>query len=271
MGKLLKPRGLKGELRAAIFNEHGSALKVGTEIWLKKEEEYFSRKIETIKMAGEKSCIRLSGCNTLEDAAKVQGSGFFLPRDEFDPIGLSIIEEEFGMSFFKLDLSGISIDGQILAEETTTNLGDNLPPSLLIDINEPVNLPAIDNSLICDNFLPDNQQDLLGLNLADDLNISGSLGSLFIWVNFLFKLLDGKNISTEQSDDALNKLKKIDSIIGVINSSVHLDEEIKKIIEDRDIARKEKDWAKSDELRDELFSRGIIVEDTSEGQIWKLK
>ena len=87
MGRLLKPRGLKGELRAAIFNEHSLALKVGTEIWLKKEEEYFSRKIETIKMAGEKSCIRLSGCNTLEDAAKVQGSGFFLPRDEFDSIG----------------------------------------------------------------------------------------------------------------------------------------------------------------------------------------
>ena len=86
MGRLLKPRGLKGELRTAIFNEHGSALKVGTEIWLK-EEDYFSRKIETIKMAGEKSCIRLSGCNTLEDAAKVQGSGFFLPRDEFDSIG----------------------------------------------------------------------------------------------------------------------------------------------------------------------------------------
>ena len=87
MGKLLNPRGMKGELRATIFNEYGSALKMGTEIWLKKEEEYFSRKIETIKMAGEKSCIRLSGCNTLEDAAKVQGSGFFLPRDKFDSIG----------------------------------------------------------------------------------------------------------------------------------------------------------------------------------------
>ena len=87
MGKLLKPRGLKGELRAAIFNEHGSALKVGTEIWLKEDENYLSWKIETIKIAGEKSCIRLSGCNTLEDAEKVQGSVFFLPRDEFDPVG----------------------------------------------------------------------------------------------------------------------------------------------------------------------------------------
>ena len=87
MGKLLKPRGLKGELRAAIFNEHGSALKVGTEIWLIEDENYLSWKIGTIKIAGEKSCIRLSGCNTLDDAEKVQGSVFFLPRDEFDPVG----------------------------------------------------------------------------------------------------------------------------------------------------------------------------------------
>ena len=87
MGKLLKPRGLKGELRAAIFNEHGSVLKVGTEIWLKEDENYLSWKIETIKIAGEKSCIKISGCNTVIDAEKVQGSVFFLSRDEFDPVG----------------------------------------------------------------------------------------------------------------------------------------------------------------------------------------
>ena len=60
-------------MRAAIFNEHSLALKVGTEIWLKEEENYFSWKIETIKISGEKSCIRLSGCNTLEDAEKPEG------------------------------------------------------------------------------------------------------------------------------------------------------------------------------------------------------
>ena len=88
MGKFLKPRGLKGELRIAIFNEQGSTLKVGIEIWLKiNEENYFSWKIEAIKMAGKKSCIKLEGCNTIDDADKIQGSVFFLPRDEFDPIG----------------------------------------------------------------------------------------------------------------------------------------------------------------------------------------
>jgi len=88
MGKLLKSRGLEGELRTTIFNEYSSALKVGTEIWLKKnEEDYCSRKIEAIKIAGERSYIKLSDCNSREDADRIQGSIFFLPRDKFDPIG----------------------------------------------------------------------------------------------------------------------------------------------------------------------------------------
>ena len=87
IGKLLKPRGLKGELRVTIFNEHGSSLKIGKEIWLKREENYFSRTIEAIKIVGEKSCIMLIDCNTWEDADRIHGLVFFLPRDDFDPIG----------------------------------------------------------------------------------------------------------------------------------------------------------------------------------------
>ena len=71
----------------AIFNEYGSVLKMGTEIWLKTDEEcYFSLKIEIIRMASEKSCIKLSNYNTREDADKIKGSIFFLSRSEFDPI-----------------------------------------------------------------------------------------------------------------------------------------------------------------------------------------
>ena len=65
MGKILIPRGLKGELRVAIFNENSSSLKMGQEIWLKTNEgNYFSQKIEAIKMFGEKSFIKLSDFNT---------------------------------------------------------------------------------------------------------------------------------------------------------------------------------------------------------------
>ena len=85
MGKLLKPRGLKGELNTSIFNEYESNLKTGTIIWLKtNEENYFSRKIESIKWVGEKSYIKLSHCNCREDAEKVQGSIFFLSPIDAD-------------------------------------------------------------------------------------------------------------------------------------------------------------------------------------------
>ena len=61
---------------------------MGTEIWLKtKEENYFSRKIEFIKIAGTKSCVKLSACNSWEDADRIQGVVFYLSRDKFDPIG----------------------------------------------------------------------------------------------------------------------------------------------------------------------------------------
>ena len=38
-------------------------------------------------MAGEKSCIKLAGCNTIDDTDRIRGAVFFLPRDQFDPVG----------------------------------------------------------------------------------------------------------------------------------------------------------------------------------------
>ena len=85
MGRLLRPKGLKGELRVFFFNEVDSALKHGVEIWLK-INKYFSHKIEDIKIAGKRSSIKLIDCNTREQANALQGLFFYLPRDVFDPI-----------------------------------------------------------------------------------------------------------------------------------------------------------------------------------------
>ncbi len=48
-----------------------------------------------------------------------------------------------------------------------------------------------------------------------------------------------------------------------------LEEEIEKLIEERQNARKEKNFKRADEIRDELLNRGIILEDTREGVKWK--
>ena len=48
-----------------------------------------------------------------------------------------------------------------------------------------------------------------------------------------------------------------------------LDEEIEAMIEERQAARKAKDFAKADAIRDELLAKGIVLEDTREGVKWK--
>ena len=87
MGKILKPRGLKGELRVSIFNNENSTLKVGAEIWLKKNEnDYFSLNIETISIAGGKSFIKFSEFDKWDSVKQFSGLRFFFPRGMFAPL-----------------------------------------------------------------------------------------------------------------------------------------------------------------------------------------
>ena len=83
MGKLLKPRGLNGELRVNFFNEESSALKKGVKVWLK-INKYFSRSIESMVMAGKKSYIKFKDCNTRDEANALQGLMIYLPRNAFN-------------------------------------------------------------------------------------------------------------------------------------------------------------------------------------------
>ena len=108
--------------------------------------------------------------------------------------------------------------------------------------------------------------------LSDDLNISGALGQLFIWVNKTFSLIDNNALSASSKVNIVNALDKVDSIIGVVNYSVKdssIDQKIEKLIKMRDEARSKKDWSKADEIRNKIYDLGVVIEDTSEGTIWK--
>ena len=87
MGRLLKPRGLQGELRLTIFNEVDSVLKIGIEIWVKSAEGvHYSHIIESLNIAGVKSWIKLSGCNNREAADNLKSLFFSIPRSVFTPL-----------------------------------------------------------------------------------------------------------------------------------------------------------------------------------------
>ena len=109
------------------------------------------------------------------------------------------------------------------------------------------------------------------LSLEDDLNISEALGALYKWVNKVFVLLDSNNINKIESKACIEVLSRIDLVLGVVDSKSDLSSEMKKLISDRELARKNKDWQESDRIRDLLKSKGVLIEDTPEGTTWKFK
>lgn len=75
----------------------------------------------------------------------------------------------------------------------------------------------------------------------------------------------------DNSDLSLDDWKKIDELFGLnlIADSPDTDDETRALIEERSYARAIKDYAKSDEIRDQLATKGIAVRDTADGAIWE--
>ena len=94
-------------------------------------------------------------------------------------------------------------------------------------------------------------------NINDDLNMSKALATV------------GEVLKSDISnEDKLATLLDFDKVLGLGLDNIKeeiIPEEIKKLAEQREIARKEKDWAKSDELRKEINSLGYEVKDTDSG------
>jgi len=79
-------------------------------------------------------------------------------------------------------------------------------------------------------------------------------------------------LSLSQADaaKALGQLKRWNTILQVLDDEeAPLDEEIERLIEAREQARKAKDFARSDQIRDQLKARGILLEDGPDGVRWK--
>ncbi|TGM98635.1 cysteine--tRNA ligase [Leptospira dzoumogneensis] len=111
-------------------------------------------------------------------------------------------------------------------------------------------------------------------SLADDLNISKFLASVFELVKDSNQYLDQNSPNENELVKRLELFYKIDSILGVLSFERKvqvLDSEIDELVRQRQEARKNKNFAESDRLRDKLNELGIIIEDTKEGLRWKRK
>ena len=106
--------------------------------------------------------------------------------------------------------------------------------------------------------------------MDDDLNISEALGHLFDFIRAVNVLIQDSALSEENAVSVLEFLKEIDAVLGVMHfEEEELEEKFAKLITKREEARKNKDYATGDKIRDQLKKRGIIIEDTPEGTRWK--
>ena len=106
--------------------------------------------------------------------------------------------------------------------------------------------------------------------MDDDFNTADAVASVFELVKYINTTADG-NRSKEYLDTLYDILFKLTDVLGIIidKKEEMLDDEIEAMIEKRQAARKERNFALADQIRDELLAKGIILEDTREGVKWK--
>ncbi|MGB9779911.1 MAG: cysteine--tRNA ligase [Caldanaerobacter sp.] len=107
--------------------------------------------------------------------------------------------------------------------------------------------------------------------MDDDFNTADAISVLFEMAKTANANLSG-NSSKKLVEYILEMFLKLSDVLGLSYKSAKLeieDEEILKLIEERQKARKEKNWKLADEIRDKLKEKGIILEDTPEGVRWR--
>ena len=107
--------------------------------------------------------------------------------------------------------------------------------------------------------------------MDDDLNTADALSVIFDLVREINTSIND-DFSSAKAKAALNMLTELTGVLGLLKrrtNDTSIDSEIEELIAQRQAARKNKNWAEADRIRDLLKSKGIILEDTKDGVHWK--
>ena len=106
--------------------------------------------------------------------------------------------------------------------------------------------------------------------MDDDLNTADGIAAVFELARDINTLVVGKGVSKATAEYAAKIFDELTGVLGLVynRKTETLDEDIDAMIEARTKARKEKNWAEADRIRDELKAMGIVLEDTAQGVKW---
>ena len=106
--------------------------------------------------------------------------------------------------------------------------------------------------------------------MDDDFNTADAIAAVFDLVKYANTTANGES-SKEYLQGIYDLIVKLTDVLGIVveKKTELLDGDIDALIQERQNARKERNFARADEIRDELLAKGIILEDTREGVKWK--
>ena len=114
-----------------------------------------------------------------------------------------------------------------------------------------------------------------GAAMDDDLNLPGAMGTVFSLIRVLNRELDEGELESASYSALVGFLDEVDDVLGVLElvaderAGNSLSDEDRALLDLRRVAREQREWSESDRLREVLAGRGIVVEDTGEGQRWR--
>jgi cysteinyl-tRNA synthetase len=108
--------------------------------------------------------------------------------------------------------------------------------------------------------------------MDDDLNISLGLAAIFEFVRDVNRLLADRRLSQENAQRVMATMRQFDRVLGLLDEAeATVDAEVERLAQEREQARKRRDFATADRLRGQMSALGYVVEDTPRGPRLKRK
>lgn len=111
------------------------------------------------------------------------------------------------------------------------------------------------------------------IGMDDDLNTSVALAVIHNLTREVNTALARKKVRAENKEQLLDLIGRFDSVLNIFGEETHemLDSEVQALIDERQEARRRRDFSRSDEIRQQLAAQGIVLEDTKDGVRWRRK